>query len=66
MPNYDYECTSCGLEIEITHSIKDDAKEHHPHLDTFDQDCNGKLKRLIPKKTGFTFAGGSPTAKTYV
>lgn len=35
MPNYDYDCTACGAEFEILHSIKE-TKRKCP-------DC-GKLK----------------------
>lgn len=66
MPTYEYMCTECCQEIDIDHSIKEEAREHHPHLDPFRRDCDGKLKQLIPRSTGFSFKGGVPTPKTYV
>jgi len=63
MPYYDYKCEECESEIEIQHSIKDDAVEHQPHVTpgVEAQPCDGKLTRLISKSTGFNFEGGSPT-----
>jgi putative FmdB family regulatory protein len=71
MPTYDYECTECGVVMEIKHSIKDDAIEHRGHprcgggagaCSIAVENCNGKLKRLI-SKVMFNFKGGAPTPK---
>jgi predicted nucleic acid-binding Zn ribbon protein len=65
MPYYDYKCNECEEELEIQHSIKDDAIEHRTHIKRggYGEKCHGKLTRLISKSTGFTFTGGSPTPK---
>jgi len=66
MPVYVYECKTCGEELEIEHSIKEDALKSHPHRDDYlDRDCNGPLKRLIAGGTSFTWPGGAPTPKNY-
>lgn len=67
MPNYDYECTECGREIEISHSIKEDEREHAKHIKKGGnfQACDGKLKRNISSGIGHTWAGGAPTPKNY-
>jgi predicted nucleic acid-binding Zn ribbon protein len=65
MPRYDYECTECGAEIEIEHSIKNSAVEYFQHIkkDSERPDiCDGKLKRLCGAPM-FNFKGGSPTPK---
>ena len=65
MPTYEYECTECGAEMEIEHSIKDDAVECQPHYVPDEWTiCNGKLKRLI-SGCMFNFKGGPPTPKVY-
>jgi len=61
MPVYLYKCESCGDELEIQHSIKDDAVDRYTHRDG----CDGPLKRLIAGGTSFTWPGGAPTSKTY-
>ncbi len=62
MPVYLYNCLTCGEEIEIEHSIKEDAKERYPH----GEDCDGPLKRLIAGSVSTVWKGGAPTPKTYV
>lgn len=65
MPNYDYLCVECEREIEISHSIKEDAREHEKHIKRGGngESCDGKLKRLI-SNTSFRFgAGGAPTPR---
>ncbi len=68
MPNYDYECTKCHLEFEISHNIRDDAHTHKQHIKqgSSNTDCNGKLKRLVGGNIGVTWKGGVPTPKTYL
>ena len=53
MPVYDYQCTECERELEITHGIKDDAVEHQKHIKRGGngEPCDGKLKRLISGST---------------
>lgn len=67
MPNYVYECTECKRELEISHSIKEDARERQKHIKKGGngEPCDGKLKRLI-STVNHTWKGGAPTPKTYI
>jgi len=67
MPNYEYICTECGRELEINHSIKDDAWTHSKHIKRGGngEPCNGKLERLI-SKVSHVWKGGAPTPKHYM
>lgn len=65
MPNYTYQCTKCEQELEINHSIKDNAIEYQIHINPNGDSCNGKLKRLI-SNTSFRFKNGAPTPKHYM
>jgi putative FmdB family regulatory protein len=40
MPIYEYECLSCGEDIEIVHGISEKPRKKCPS-------CGGRLKRLI-------------------
>jgi predicted nucleic acid-binding Zn ribbon protein len=64
MPRYEYKCSECERELEIEHSIKDDAVEHQKHIRFGGQGepCNGKLNRLI-SAVSHTWKGGAPTPK---
>lgn len=66
MPKYVYQCTKCKQEIEIEHSIKEDAKTHQKHLKSGKTNvyCNGKLKRLISCNS-FCLKGTGWTPKHY-
>lgn len=62
MPRYEYKCLTCGKELEIEHSIKEDARKQHLH----GENCDGPLKRLIAGNVSFVWKNGAPTSKTYV
>ena len=51
MPTYDYKCNNCAHELEIYHSILDDAKTLCSKCDTHN------LSRLISKNVGIAFKG---------
>lgn len=65
MPLYDYQCKACGREFEITHSIKEDAREEIDHMNRQGLKCHGKLKPLLSPVTA-TWKDGAPTSKNYV
>jgi len=46
MPRYDYRCTTCGTELELTHSMRETV-ERHPHSTAEGHACEGALERLI-------------------
>jgi putative FmdB family regulatory protein len=47
MPAYDYRCTACGAELELTHRMADTVSRH-PHEAPLDGEaCEGPLERLI-------------------
>lgn len=52
MPNYDYQCKTCGHEFEVFQSMKDDRLTDCP-LD----DCEGEVKRLLGTGAGIIFKG---------
>lgn len=62
MAVYLYQCLACNKEFEIEHSIKEDARERHPH----EKDCDGPLKRLIAGGVSAVWKDGVPTPKTYL
>lgn len=66
MPQYVYECTECKRELEINHSIKEDARERQMHIKRGGngEACNGKLKRLIVG-VSVHFRGSGWTPKHY-
>jgi putative FmdB family regulatory protein len=51
MPTYDYKCNKCNYELEIFHSIVDNAKTLCPECDTH------SLDRLISRNVGISFKG---------
>ncbi len=63
-PLYDYECKKCGRELEISHSIHEDARKKEDHTDPKGLVCRGKLKRLLSVAL-VTWKGGKPTPKHY-
>jgi predicted nucleic acid-binding Zn ribbon protein len=68
MPSYTYKCEECTRELEITHSIHDDAVEYDKHILRGTKGypvtvCNGRLKRLITGAPAISWKGGSPTPK---
>lgn len=52
MPNYDYQCETCGHRFEVFQSMKDAKLEDCP-LET----CEGKVKRLLGRGAGLIFKG---------
>ncbi|HDL89269.1 MAG TPA: zinc ribbon domain-containing protein [Thermodesulforhabdus norvegica] len=50
MPTYQYECTECGHQFEVKHSIKDDSPKLCPL-------CNGTSRRIITGGIGFIMKG---------
>jgi putative FmdB family regulatory protein len=55
MPNYDYECETCGKRFELFQSMKDDKLVTCP---TSICDKGGKVKRLLGTGGGIIFKGG--------
>ena len=51
MPTYDYKCNNCNAELEIFHSIMEDAKTLCPKCNTHG------LTRMISKNVGISFKG---------
>lgn len=52
MPNYDYECQSCGHRFEKFQSMNDPKLEHCPQAG-----CSGTVKRLLGTGAGLIFKG---------
>lgn len=55
MPNYDYECETCGKRFEIFQSMKDPKLEQCPASICQNQ---GKVRRLLGTGGGVIFKGG--------
>ncbi len=53
MPTYDYQCGKCGHTFEVFQSMKDAKLEDCPQ-----DDCDGKVKRLLGTGAGLIFKGG--------
>lgn len=53
MPTYDYQCEKCGHRFEAFQSMKDAKLENCPQ-----QECDGKVKRLLGTGAGLIFKGG--------
>lgn len=49
MPTYDYQCRSCGVVIEVVHSMLEDGP-------TTCERCGGQLRRVI-NPSGIIFKG---------
>ncbi len=52
MPNYDYECQTCGKRFEIFQSMKDEKLTDCP-----EPECDGKVRRLLGTGGGIIFKG---------
>jgi putative FmdB family regulatory protein len=52
MPNYDYECETCGKRFEIFQSMKDEKLTECPETG-----CEGKVRRLLGTGGGIIFKG---------
>jgi len=52
MPNYDYECQSCGHRFEVFQSMNDAKLENCPLAG-----CSGTVKRLLGTGAGLIFKG---------
>lgn len=50
MPNYDYECLSCGNVFEVFQQMTEKPKKKCPK-------CKGAVKRLIGSGSGLIFKG---------
>lgn len=52
MPTYDYKCEKCGHQFEVFQSMKDDRLTDCPQ-----EDCDGRVRRLIGTGAGIIFKG---------
>jgi len=52
MPNYDYQCKECGHIFEVFQKMSDPKLEDCPQ-----QNCSGKIKRLLGTGAGVIFKG---------
>ncbi|MGJ8632779.1 MAG: FmdB family zinc ribbon protein [Luteolibacter sp.] len=52
MPNYDYECLECGKRFEVFQSMNDAKLTDCPQ-----DDCEGKVRRLLGTGGGIIFKG---------
>ena len=52
MPNYDYRCEECGHTFEIFQKMSDPKLEDCPQ-----ENCQGKVKRLLGAGSGVIFKG---------
>lgn len=52
MPTYDYQCEKCGHRFEVFQSMKDAKLEDCPQ-----EECDGKVKRLLGTGAGLIFKG---------
>ncbi|MGC4015054.1 MAG: zinc ribbon domain-containing protein [Luteolibacter sp.] len=52
MPNYDYECQTCGHRFEVFQSMNDPKLTDCPC-----EGCNGQVKRLLGTGAGLLFKG---------
>ncbi len=50
MPTYEYQCQSCGYQVEYFQSIKEDPRTECPR-------CQGELKRMVSNGAGLIFKG---------
>jgi len=58
MPTYEYECTHCGHNFEISQKMTDRPLEKCPQ-------CNRKIRRLIGTGAGIIFKGSGFYATDY-
>lgn len=52
MPNYDYECQTCGHRFEVFQSMNDAKLQDCPL-----PECEGQVKRLLGTGAGLIFKG---------
>jgi len=52
MPNYDYECQSCGHLFEVFQRMSEPKLEDCPQ-----QGCSGRVRRLLGTGAGLIFKG---------
>ena len=52
MPNYDYQCKECGHTFEVFQKMSDPKLEDCPQ-----DDCEGKVRRLLGSGAGVIFKG---------
>ena len=52
MPNYDYQCKECGHIFEVFQKMSDPKLE-----DCAQENCSGKIKRLLGTGAGVIFKG---------
>ena len=52
MPNYDYQCKECGHIFEVFQKMSDPKLEDCPQ-----ENCSGKVKRLLGTGAGVIFKG---------
>jgi len=52
MPNYDYQCEECDHVFEVFQNMSDAKLEDCPQ-----DDCSGKIKRLLGTGAGLIFKG---------
>ncbi len=52
MPNYDYECHTCGKRFEVFQSMNDAKLTDCP-----EETCDGQVKRLLGTGGGIIFKG---------
>ena len=52
MPNYDYQCKECGHTFEVFQKMSDPNLEDCPQ-----DDCEGKVRRLLGSGAGVIFKG---------
>ena len=53
MPNYDYECETCGHRFEVFQRMSDAKLEDCPA-----EGCTGRVRRLLGTGAGLIFKGG--------
>ena len=52
MPNYDYQCETCGHQFEVFQRMSDPKLQDCPQ-----EDCDGNVKRLLGTGAGLIFKG---------
>ncbi|MBB5350557.1 putative FmdB family regulatory protein [Haloferula luteola] len=52
MPNYDYQCETCGHRFEVFQKMNDPKLESCPQ-----EGCDGKVRRLLGTGSGLIFKG---------
>ena len=52
MPNYDYECTTCGHQFEVFQRMTEAKLQDCPQ-----EECDGAVRRLLGTGAGLIFKG---------